>query len=97
MVLELALLDVIPGMEREFERSFATAKGIIASMPGFESLELQRCLETPTRYALLVRWQRLKDHTEGFRKSPQYERWRELLHRFYSPFPRVEHYHGTDV
>ena len=97
MVLELAVLDVIPGTEREFERSFATAKGIIASMPGFVSLELQRCLETPTRYALLVRWQRLEDHTEGFRKSPQYERWKELLHHFYKPFPKVEHYQESDV
>ena len=41
---------------------------------------------------LLVGWDRLEDHTEGFRGSAEYERWRDLLHRFYDPFPTVEHY-----
>lgn len=61
-------------------------------MPGFESLQLQRCLERPSSYLLLVDWARLEDHTEGFRKSPQYEDWRRLLHHFYDPFPTVEHF-----
>lgn len=34
----------------------------------------------------------LEDHTEGFRGSPQYQEWRQLLHHFYDPFPSVEHY-----
>ena len=34
----------------------------------------------------------LEDHTEGFRGSAEYERWRALLHHFYDPFPTVEHY-----
>ena len=49
MVLELAILDVIRGKEDEFERAFKEARGIIASMPGFLSLEHQRCLEAQDR------------------------------------------------
>jgi heme-degrading monooxygenase HmoA len=97
MVLELAILNVIPGREPEFERAFAEAKGIIASMPGFQSLELQRCVEQSNRYALLVRWSRLEDHTIGFRQSAEYQRWKQLLHHFYDPFPDVEHYTQIDV
>lgn len=41
---------------------------------------------------LLVRWQTLEDHTEGFRKSPAYAEWKKRLHHFYDPFPTVEHY-----
>ena len=89
---EHALLDVKPGHETEFEAAFAEARSIIAGMPGFRALELHRCLETTSRYLLLVSWERLEDHTEGFRKSPQYEEWRRLLHRFYDPFPTVEHF-----
>ena len=92
MVLELAILNVIPGREAEFERAFGEAKSIIASMPGFASLELQKCLERANRYALLVRWSRLEDHTVGFRQSAEYQRWKQLLHHFYDPFPDVEHY-----
>ncbi|MGE5824238.1 MAG: antibiotic biosynthesis monooxygenase family protein, partial [Bacteroidota bacterium] len=92
MILEIAILNVIPGQATAFERAFAEAKGIISSMPGFDSLELQRCVEAPSRYALLVRWETLEDHTKGFRNSPQYQKWKALLHHFYHPFPVVEHY-----
>ena len=92
MILEHALLDVIDGRQNDFEAAFGEAKSIIASMPGFVSLRLRHCTERPTRYLLLVEWERLEDHTEGFRGSPEYERWRALLHHFYDPFPTVEHY-----
>jgi heme-degrading monooxygenase HmoA len=92
MILEHAVLDVLPGEVQRFEAAFADAKAIIASMPGFRSLRLERCIEQRSRYLLLVEWERLEDHTEGFRGSPEFERWRELLHHFYDPFPTVEHY-----
>ena len=92
MILEHALLPVRPGQEADFERAFATAKDIISAVPGFRNLTLSRCLERPGGYLLLVEWDRLEDHTEGFRGSPAYEDWRALLHSFYDPFPVVEHY-----
>ena len=97
MVLELAILNVVPGKEADFEHAFREAKGIIASMPGFISLDLQRCLEQENRYALLVQWSKLEDHTVGFRQSTEYQRWRALLHHFYHPFPQVEHYTRVDI
>jgi heme-degrading monooxygenase HmoA len=92
MVLEHALLDVVPGQESAFEDAFGQAKRIISSMTGFQTLRLSRCVEQPNRYLLLVEWDHIEDHTEGFRGSPQYEEWRALLHHFYEPFPTVEHY-----
>jgi heme-degrading monooxygenase HmoA len=92
MILEVAILDIKPGLAAQFETSFNTASEIIASMPGYLSHELQHCLETKNRYLLLVGWQTLEDHTIGFRQSPEYQEWRALLHHFYEPFPTVEHY-----
>lgn len=92
MVLEHAVLDVIPGREEEFEAAFAEARKIISASKGFRSLRLSRCMETGSRYLLLVEWDTLADHTEGFRGSAAYEDWRRLLHHFYDPFPAVEHY-----
>lgn len=92
MILEVALLDVKTGMAAEFEAAFSQAAPIIASMPGYISHELQRCLEVPNRYILLVRWQTLADHTAGFRQSAEYQEWKRLLHHFYDPFPIVEHF-----
>jgi heme-degrading monooxygenase HmoA len=92
MILEHACLDVVRGEERHFEGAFEQAQGIIASMPGFRSLRLERCVEIPSRYLLLVEWDTLEHHTEGFRGSTEYREWRRLLHHFYDPFPTVEHY-----
>lgn len=92
MILEHALLTVRPGQERDFESAFAEAKTIISAMPGFEKLTLSRCIERSGVYLLLVEWATLEDHTEGFRGSPRYSQWRQLLHHFYDPFPSVEHY-----
>jgi heme-degrading monooxygenase HmoA len=92
MILESAVLDVKQGEQSAFEAAFSRAQRIIAASPGYLSHELQRCIERPSRYLLLVRWRTLADHTEGFRKSASYQEWKQLLHHFYDPFPTVEHY-----
>lgn len=92
VILEQAVLDVRPGQEAAFELAFAEARSIVSAMPGCRSVGLSQCVENASRYLLLVEWDRLEDHTEGFRGSREYERWRTLLHHFYDPFPTVEHY-----
>ncbi len=92
MILEVATLDVIPGKEQEFEADFARAQQIISGMKGYINHKLHRCIEKENRYILLVNWEKLEDHTVGFRQSSQYQEWRKLLHHYYYPFPTVEHY-----
>lgn len=95
MILEVAILDVRTGQEAAFEQAFDEAKTIIASMHGYVSHDLKKCIEKENRYILLVKWVTLEDHTVGFRDSEQYQEWKSLLHDFYQPFPEVEHY--TDL
>ena len=90
MILEHAILDVAPERREAYEAALAEALPLIAATPGFLGLEVLPCLERPGRYLLLVRWRRLEDHTEGFRGSERYLRWKALLHAFYDPFPTVE-------
>ncbi|MBL4682065.1 MAG: antibiotic biosynthesis monooxygenase [Pseudomonadales bacterium] len=94
-ILELAILNIKPGREEDFKRAFENAKQIIMTMSGYISHELKSCLENPCRFVLLVKWEKLEDHTEGFRGSKEYQEWRKLLHHFYHPFPEVQHY--TDI
>ena len=97
MIVEHALLEVRDGKTEEFQAAFADAKTIISAMAGFRSLSLSRCIERVHVFLLLVEWDRLEDHTVGFRESPEYRRWSQLLHRFYEPFPRVEHFERVDT
>ena len=92
MITEHALVRVDPARSVEFEAAFEQATPLISAMRGFRGLTLSRCMERDDTYLLLVRWDRLEDHVEGFRGSPGYQQWRTLLHHFYDPFPTVEHY-----
>ncbi|WP_158796139.1 antibiotic biosynthesis monooxygenase [Pedobacter sp. L105] len=92
MIPEVAILNIIPGKSGEFEQAFAEAQQIISGMTGYVKHELQRCIENPDQYILLVNWKTLEDHTAGFRGSEGYLQWKALLHHFYDPFPKVERY-----
>ncbi len=92
MILESAALQIRSGQSAAFELAFREAQTIIASVPGYISHELQRCLEREGHYLLLVRCESVSAHEEGFRKSARYQDWKKLLHHYYDPFPTVLHY-----
>lgn len=92
MILEAAVLFVKPGEEEKFENDFSTASQFIRSIKGYRRHNLHRCVEHQNKYLLLVEWERMEDHTIGFRQSAQYQDWKKLLHHYYDPFPVVEHY-----
>jgi heme-degrading monooxygenase HmoA len=96
MILEAAVLSVRAGQSEEFQVAFLEAQRIIASMPGYLSSELGRCIERPDEFLLLVRWTSLDAHQIGFRQSPEYQEWKRRLHHFYEPFPTVSHYNRVD-
>ena len=92
MILEVATLHIKEGLSPEFEINFQRAEKIIASMKGYISHQLKKCVEQDYKYILLVNWETIEDHEIGFRKSEEYQEWKALLHHFYEPFPTVEHY-----
>lgn len=92
MIVEHAILPVIPGRETEFLEAFKHAEPIIRSTSGFIGLSLQQGIERPNEFLLLVRWETLEAHTVGFRGSAEYVEWKRLLHHFYDPFPTVTHF-----
>jgi heme-degrading monooxygenase HmoA len=94
-VLEHVLLTIDPAQAPSYEAAFAEARPLIEGQPGCQGARLVRVLETPGRYVLLVEWATLEDHLEGFRSSPEFLRWRELLQHFYVTAAEVEH--GVDV
>jgi heme-degrading monooxygenase HmoA len=92
MILESAILGVRAGQGPAFEEALREALPLIQATPGFRGIEVRPCLEKPDHYLLLVSWEKLEDHTVGFRSSDRYQQWRAALHHFYEPFPTVLHY-----
>jgi heme-degrading monooxygenase HmoA len=93
VIVERAVFTILPGREDEFERTFyELAQDVISQSPGFISARLARGIEQPDTFLLLVEWETLEDHTEGFRGSELFTRWRELLGPCFAEAPAVEHY-----
>lgn len=97
MIVEHGVLSIRAGQESDFEEAFRKARPLISSQPGFRRISMSRSIESPNCYLLLVEWDSVEAHTEGFRKSPEFGQWRELLHGFYDePKPVIEHFVGID-
>ncbi|HEX7783879.1 MAG TPA: antibiotic biosynthesis monooxygenase [Sphingobium sp.] len=92
MVLEHALLHVKPGWEAAFEAAMKEAEPLISASPGFRGIEVRPASECAGLYLLLVRWNSIADHRDGFRQSDRYSQWRILLHDFYEPMPDVAYF-----
>lgn len=92
MILEVAILYVKIGEEKQFEQDFKMAGQYISSIKGYLDHSLRKCIEQHNKYILLVDWEKLEDHTVGFRNSEKYIEWKKMLHHYYDPFPVVEHY-----
>ena len=66
MILEIAQIDVKLGLEEEFEANVAKAVPLFQRARGCRAMELQRSIERPNRYRLMVRWETLENHTVIF-------------------------------
>ena len=97
MILEIAILHVTTGKEKEFEAAFNEAQQYIRKMPGYVSHQLKRSADSTRKYLLLVHWETIEHHQKGFRKSPEYQEWKKLLHHFYNPVPKVEYFEDENV
>jgi heme-degrading monooxygenase HmoA len=91
MILEIAQLTVTPGSEAEFEANVGKAAPLFARAKGCHGMELQKSVESPGRYVLLVRWATLEDHTVAFRGSEDFLEWRRLVGPFLAGTPEVQH------
>ena len=78
MVVEHALLQVKAGQREQFEKVIHKAKPLIAMQSGFQSIEVRPSVETPNLFLLLVTWDSVESHRDGFRKSPEYSRMARL-------------------
>jgi heme-degrading monooxygenase HmoA len=91
MILEIAQIDVKPGMENAFEAGVKQAQPIFKRAKGCSAVMLTRSHEKPQRYRLFVRWATLENHTVDFRGSPDFQEWRKLVGHCFAAPPEVEH------
>lgn len=92
MILEIAHFDILEGKELPFSEACLLAQKIISQSPGFINVEFQQCVETSTRFLALIKWEKIEDHTIGFRQSQLFLEWRAVLSPFFKSAPIALHY-----
>jgi len=91
MVLEIADFLIREGDEDRFATAYRDAVRFITGSSGCRGARLVRGVENPQRFVLLVEWDRLEDHIDGFRGSPAFQSWRAAVGQFFAEPPHVEH------
>ncbi|TFW02493.1 antibiotic biosynthesis monooxygenase [Oxalobacteraceae bacterium OM1] len=93
MILELADLRIQPGKQAEFDAAIQQGvRDVISKAKGFLGFQVQKCIETPERYVLMIRWETLENHTVDFRQSEAFATWRGIVGPFFAQPPQVEHF-----
>jgi heme-degrading monooxygenase HmoA len=91
MVLESAEILVKPGMEEAFEAGVREAVPLFKRARGCGGMRIQRGIENPRAYRLLVEWDTLEDHNVHFRNSDDFQEWRRLVGHCFDGAPTVTH------
>lgn len=91
MIFEIAVIEVKPGSEADFEQGVRQALPVFSRAKGYKSLRLERSIENALTYRLVVGWETLEDHTVAFRNSPGFQVWRSLVADTFAAPPAVEH------
>jgi heme-degrading monooxygenase HmoA len=93
MVLEIADLSILPGKNAEFEVAIeAGIKEVISKAKGFIGFKVQKGIENPNRYLLMIEWETLENHMVDFRESPEFAQWRSYVGPFFEKPPAMEHF-----
>lgn len=93
MILEIADIRIPPGKQAEFDAAILRGlTTVVSTAQGFRGYKVNKCIESPERYVLMIYWETLEDHTVGFRGGPLFAQWRAIVGPYFAAPPLVEHF-----
>lgn len=92
MILEHVHIIIAPDRVDAYLKAFEEARPLVQGQPGCHSCRFLPAMGETGSFLLLIEWGSKEDHTEGFRKSTEYQEWSRLLHPFYDIFPEVKYF-----
>ena len=93
MILELADIRIQPGQQSAFDEAIVRGVDtVISKAKGFRGYKVNKGIETPERYLLMIFWETLENHTVDFRGSVAFGEWRAIVGPFFAQPPQVEHF-----
>lgn len=91
MIREIATITVDPAKADDFVAAVRAARPFFEAAEGFVSFALERVIERPGVFRLVVGWTSVDAHMVDFRASPGFQEWRRLASPFFVEPPEVVH------
>lgn len=91
MIHEIAEITIKPDTRAAFEAAVREAVPLFQRATGCLSMRIERTIERPETYRLVIGWATLENHTVDFRGSEDFQAWRGLVGGFFAEPPKVEH------
>jgi len=93
MILEVADIRIAPGQQAAFDEAVLRGvRTVVSQAKGFKGWKINKGIESPERYLLMIFWDTLEDHTVAFREGPLFAQWRAIVGPFFAAPPHVEHF-----
>jgi heme-degrading monooxygenase HmoA len=93
MILEIADITIPPGKQAEFDEAIQRGVNtVISQAAGFRGFKVNKGVESPERYILMIYWETLENHTVDFRQGPLFAQWRAIVGPYFAGPPVVEHF-----
>lgn len=91
MISEIAQIQIDPAEAEAFEGAVAKAEPHFRAAKGCRSFRLDRAVDRPGFYMLVVGWESVEAHMVDFRNSEGFQHWRALAGPFFRQPPDVFH------
>jgi heme-degrading monooxygenase HmoA len=93
MILEHVDIHIHPGQQAAFDEAILRGVNtVIAHAQGFRGFKVNKGIESPERYLLMIFWDSVDDHMVNFRQSPAFAEWRAIVGAFFASPPVMEHF-----
>ena len=93
MILEVADIYILAGKHAEFDEAIQRGPAtVISKAQGFRGFKVNKGIESPERYVLMIYWETLEDHTVAFRQGPLFPEWRAIVGPYFAQPPLVENF-----
>ncbi|HEX3650551.1 MAG TPA: antibiotic biosynthesis monooxygenase family protein [Pseudonocardiaceae bacterium] len=92
MIVEYIRYSVPPEQATHFEQTYEKAADYLLASPHCLGYDVARCVDEPASYIVRIHWDSAAGHIGGFRSSPRFRSFFELVKPFFPDIAEMRHY-----
>ncbi len=97
MTTEIIRYRISTESAQAFEEAYQKAESILQSSKHCLGYQLLRGHEEPENWVLLIEWDSVEGHEQGFRKEPRFRDFFALVKPFFNDIQEMKHYEATQI